>query len=134
MNHPSVIQLREHAKYGPDKMGKNTIYASNRVLVGLNAFEPGQEHALHAHAAMDKIYHVLEGSGQFLLEGESLPMREGEMLVAPADVAHGIRNDSSTASVTTRAGVCWSWPCSLPHRSWSHPRQRRGREGGGGRG
>jgi quercetin dioxygenase-like cupin family protein len=95
MNHPSVIQLREHAKYGPDKMGKNTIYASNRVLVGLNAFEPGQEHALHAHAAMDKIYHVLEGSGQFLLEGESLPMREGEMLVAPADVAHGIRNDSS---------------------------------------
>ena len=73
-------------------MGKSTIFASPRLLVGVNAFEPGQAHALHAHAGMDKVYHVLAGEGVFLLEGANLPMRAGDLLVAPADVPHGVRN------------------------------------------
>ncbi len=73
-------------------MGKSTIFESPRLLVGLNAFEPGQEHALHAHAGQDKVYQVLEGEGLFLLEGRELPMKAGDLLVAPEGVAHGVRN------------------------------------------
>ena len=73
-------------------MGKSTIFRSERVMVGLNAFEPGQEHALHAHDGMDKVYQVLEGQGLFLLEGDEVPMQAGVLLVAPAGVPHGIRN------------------------------------------
>jgi mannose-6-phosphate isomerase-like protein (cupin superfamily) len=64
------------------------------VLVGLNAFEPGQEHRLHTHAGMDKVYHVLEGRGLFVLEDRELEMEAGMMLVAPEGVPHGIRNTS----------------------------------------
>jgi quercetin dioxygenase-like cupin family protein len=78
--------------FSPDKMGKATLYASPHVLVGLNAFEPGQSHALHAHPGMDKVYHVLSGEGVFLLEGRELPMRDGDFLVAPEGVPHGVRN------------------------------------------
>lgn len=78
--------------YAADKMGKATLFRSERLMVGLNAFEPGQEHALHAHPGMDKVYHVLRGRGTFLLEGEERSMEPGMMLVAPADVPHGIRN------------------------------------------
>ena len=92
MDHPCVIHPTEHAVYKTDKMGKSTVFESARVLVGLNAFEPGQSHALHAHDDMDKVYHVLEGSGVFLLEGRELPMRAGDLLVAPEGVPHGIRN------------------------------------------
>jgi quercetin dioxygenase-like cupin family protein len=92
MEHPSVIQPGAHAEWRADKMGKSTLYESPRVLVGLNAFEPGQSHALHAHAGMDKVYHVLEGSGVFLLEGRELPMRAGDLLVAPENVPHGVSN------------------------------------------
>ena len=74
-------------------MGKSTIFESSRLLVGLNAFEPGQSHPLHAHADMDKVYHVIQGSGLFLLEGRELPMRAGDLLVAPEGVPHGVRND-----------------------------------------
>ena len=91
MDHPSVIQPLEHAPWRADKMGKSTIFESPRLLVGLNAFEPGQSHALHAHAGMDKLYHVLEGEGTFLLEGRDLPMRAGDLLVAPDGVPHGVR-------------------------------------------
>lgn len=73
-------------------MGKSTLYESPHILVGLNAFEPGQAHNLHAHAGMDKVYVVVEGTGVFLLEGAELPMRAGDLLVAPEGVPHGIRN------------------------------------------
>ena len=92
MTHPSVIRPGDHAVYAADRMGKATIFESSRLLVGLNAFEPGQQHALHAHAGQDKVYHVLEGEGLFLLEGRELPMTAGDLLVAPEGVAHGVRN------------------------------------------
>ena len=95
MNHPTIIRPQDHAIYDAKKMGKSTIYQSKYMLVGLNAFEPGQEHALHEHAGMDKVYHVLEGRGVFLLPDRELPMEAGHMLVAPEGVPHGIRNTGS---------------------------------------
>jgi quercetin dioxygenase-like cupin family protein len=92
MDHPSAIRPAEHAVFRPDKMGKTTIFESPRLLVGLNCFEPGQEHALHAHTGLDKVYSVVAGSGEFLLEGRSIAMQPGSMLVAPEGVPHGIRN------------------------------------------
>jgi len=92
MNHPQAIRPEEHAVYDAEKMGKSTLFQSERLLVGLNAFEPGQEHRLHAHAGLDKVYHVLAGSGVFLLEDREEPMAAGTLLVAPAEVPHGIRN------------------------------------------
>jgi quercetin dioxygenase-like cupin family protein len=92
MNHPSIVRPAEHAVYNPSKMGKSTIFESSRLLVGLNAFEPGQEHALHAHAGQDKVYQVIEGEGLFLLDGRELAMTAGDLLVAPEGVAHGVRN------------------------------------------
>jgi quercetin dioxygenase-like cupin family protein len=92
MEHPSIIRPSAHAEWRADKMGKTTLFASSRLLVGLNAFEPGQSHALHAHQGMDKVYQVVEGSGLFLLEGRELPMTAGDLLIAPEGVPHGVRN------------------------------------------
>ena len=95
MEHPSVLRPADHAEWRPDKMGKSSLFESPRLLVGLNAFEPGQFHALHAHQGMDKVYHVVEGEGILLLdEGRELPMRSGDLVVAPGGVPHGIRNVS----------------------------------------
>jgi mannose-6-phosphate isomerase-like protein (cupin superfamily) len=96
LEHPTPIRPEEHAVFDPTRMGKSTLFQSERLLVGLNAFEPGQEHRLHAHAGLDKVYQVLAGSGLFLLEGREVPMTAGTLLVAPAEVPHGIRNTGST--------------------------------------
>lgn len=92
LDHPCLIRPGEHAAYSSERMGKSTLFQSSRLLVGLNAFEPGQEHRLHAHAGMDKVYQVVEGRGQFLLEDETLEMAAGDLLVAPEGVPHGVRN------------------------------------------
>ena len=82
----------DHAAWRADRMGKSTLFESPRLLVGLNAFEPGQAHALHEHAGMDKLYYVIEGTGLFLLADRELPMQAGDVLVAPEGVPHGVRN------------------------------------------
>ena len=92
MEHPTPFRPDERAVWDPFKMGKATLYQSDRLLVGLNAFEPGQLHALHTHAGTDKVYYVLDGQGVFLLEGRELPMKSGDLLVAPEGVPHGVRN------------------------------------------
>ncbi len=94
MDHPIAIRPEDHAVFSSEKMGKNTIFQSDRILVGLNSFEPGQEHRLHTHAGMDKVYHVLQGKGQFVLDDREIDVEAGTMLVAPEGVAHGIRNTS----------------------------------------
>lgn len=94
MNPLTPFHPELHAVYDSERMGKTTLFESERLLVGLNAFEPGQEHKLHAHAGMDKVYHVLAGSGVFLLAGREEPMAAGMMLIAPEGVTHGIRNTS----------------------------------------
>ena len=94
MTHPAIIHPGEHAQWRPDAMGKSTIYQSANVLVGINAFEPGQSHALHAHTGMDKVYLVLEGEGLFLLADRTLAMSAGDVLVAPDGVPHGVENNS----------------------------------------
>ena len=89
-----AVRPEQHAVFDADRMAKTTLFQSERVLVGLNSFEPGQEHRLHTHAGQDKLYYVLSGSGAFTLEGREIPMDAGMMLVAPEGVAHGIRNTS----------------------------------------
>ena len=96
MKHPRAIHAAAHAVYSAERMGKVTLFQSERLLVGLNGFEPGQAHALHAHAGMDKLYSVIEGEGLFLLDGDEVPMRQGDLLVAPSGVPHGIRNSGSS--------------------------------------
>lgn len=92
MTSPKTLRPLDHASFDAAKMAKTTLFRSTRVLVGLNCFEPGQEHRLHTHAGQDKVYHVLSGTGLFLLDDREIEMDTGTMLIAEADVPHGIRN------------------------------------------
>jgi quercetin dioxygenase-like cupin family protein len=95
MDHPAPFRPEDFAVYDSARMGKSTLFESDRLLVGLSSFEPGQEHRLHAHAGMDKVYYVLSGRGVFLLEGREEPMEAGVMMIAAEGVLHGIRNTGS---------------------------------------
>ena len=88
------IRPLDLAVFRDEKMGKSTLYQSEDLLLGLNSFQPGQEHASHVHADMDKAYLVLEGEGVFSLDDEEWTLGPGEMLVAPRGRPHGVRNES----------------------------------------
>ncbi len=83
---------RPLAVYQAAKMGKATLFEGCGLMVGLNAFEPGQDHAPHAHAGADKLYEVLDGRGEFTVGERRELLERGALIFAPAGVAHGVRN------------------------------------------
>lgn len=83
------------ATFAPDKMGKSTLFHGNFLFAGLNSFEPGQEHAPHAHEGEDKLYVVLEGSGVVRIGDEAEVLSAGDAAFAPAGVIHSIHNSGT---------------------------------------
>jgi quercetin dioxygenase-like cupin family protein len=84
--------LRARAPWNTVKMGKATLFEGSGLFVGLNAFEPGQAHAPHAHAGVDKLYQVVDGSGEFSVGERVVRLERGGLVFAPAGVVHGVKN------------------------------------------
>ncbi len=76
-------QITSLAQFTPGKMGKSDLAQGEYLFAGLNAFEPGQEHAPHAHAGQDKLYVVLEGEGVFQVGDEPR--------YSPREMRHSLR-------------------------------------------
>src|ERR1700685_2527476 len=87
-----VQRVSSFAKFTTDRMGKSTIVQGSFLLAGLNSFEPGQEHAPHAHQGQDKLYLILEGSGMVQVGDQTERLSAGDAVFAPSGVVHSIRN------------------------------------------
>jgi len=87
-----VFKLADMVRYAPDKMAKVDVASSPRLICGLNCFEPGQSQKVHAHPGADKLYYVLEGSGEFSVGDEKRTLSTGELIHVPEDVPHGVTN------------------------------------------
>jgi mannose-6-phosphate isomerase-like protein (cupin superfamily) len=87
-----VKQVSSLAKFALDKMGKSTVAQGECLFAGLNSFEPGQEHAPHAHEGQDKLYFILEGMGMVQVGEETELLLAGDAAFAPSGVVHSIRN------------------------------------------
>lgn len=57
--------------------------------------EPGGELPAHIHSDSTEFYYVVEGTGEFLLEGKWHPIQKGYAFKAPMGVEHGVRNNGS---------------------------------------
>lgn len=95
-----VKQLSSTAHFASGKMGKSTVVRGDLLFVGLNAFEPGQEHAPHSHERQDKLYFILKGSGVVHIGEETELLCAGDVAFAPAGVPHSIRNPGPGRLVT----------------------------------
>jgi mannose-6-phosphate isomerase-like protein (cupin superfamily) len=87
-----VKRITSLAQFNPDKMGKTTIAQGDFLFAGLNCFEPGQEHAPHAHEGQDKLYVILEGTGIITIGEETEQLFAGDAALALSGVMHSIRN------------------------------------------
>ena len=87
-----VFQLREMLKYQPEKMAKVDVASSKHLICGLNCFEPGQVQKVHAHPGADKLYYVVEGSGEFSVGDEKRTLSQGQLLYVPENLEHGVAN------------------------------------------
>ena len=87
-----AFNLAKLATYQPDKMAKVDVASSKHLICGLNCFEPGQVQKAHAHSGADKLYVVVEGSGEFTVGAEKRTLSAGELLYVPENLEHGVAN------------------------------------------
>ena len=87
-----IKQVSSLATFSAAKMTKDTVARGEFLFAGLNSFEPGQEHAAHAHAGQDKLYFILEGDAVVQVGGETRELTAGDAAFAPSGVLHSIRN------------------------------------------
>jgi quercetin dioxygenase-like cupin family protein len=78
------------AVFRGEKAAKADLWAGERLLLGLNCFEPGQSQQVHAHAGADKFYYVCRGRARLTVGEETREVAAGEIVWAPAGVPHGV--------------------------------------------
>jgi quercetin dioxygenase-like cupin family protein len=81
------------AQFNSEKMAKSNLVNGEFLFAGLNSFEPGQEHALHAHEGQDKLYVILLGDAVVQVGEETRRLAAGGVAFAPSGIPHAIRNE-----------------------------------------
>jgi quercetin dioxygenase-like cupin family protein len=82
--------LPDLVSFQPGKGTKADLFRGDRLLVGLNCFEPGQSQPPHVHGGADKFYYVVSGRARFTVGDECFEAEAGAVVWAPADLSHGV--------------------------------------------
>lgn len=85
-----IQHLPARATFTPGQMMKLDCFRSDRLLVGLNCFEPGQAQKVHSHAGADKFYFVVSGKARLTVGVRTIDVQPGDLILAPAGVPHGV--------------------------------------------
>lgn len=88
-----TVRWAERVVFEESRPAKVDLWASERLFAGVNCLLPGQAQAVHSHAAADKFYLVLEGTGTFEVGEGTFRSGPGALVPAPAGVPHGVRNE-----------------------------------------
>ena len=87
-------RLEESISFSEEKMKKNALFDSPNLFYDAYCLLPGQSQKVHAHENSDKVYFVVRGAGCFTVGNEEADLTEGNAIIAPAGVPHGVRNAS----------------------------------------
>ena len=74
--------VAEHVAFAAEKMKKVNLFTTERMFCDVYCFEPGQEQTPHAHVGSDKVYYVLQGSGQVRVGEETKELGPGDIALA----------------------------------------------------
>ena len=85
-----MAKLADLLHYQEEAIVSRTIVDKNTGTVTLFAFDKGQ--ALSEHTApFDALVHVLDGEAEVTISGKALLLKEGDMVIMPANEPHALR-------------------------------------------
>ena len=89
-NAQTPVNLVESLAYQTDAVVSRTLTKSDAGTVTLFAFDKGQELSEHT-APFDALVHVLDGEAEVRINQDAYSVREGELLIMPANEPHALR-------------------------------------------
>jgi quercetin dioxygenase-like cupin family protein len=90
MSRAEVVKARELIDYQEESVVSRTILETETGTVTLFAFAEGQGLSEHT-APFDALVHLLDGEAEVIISGQSLRVREGELVIMPANKPHALK-------------------------------------------
>jgi mannose-6-phosphate isomerase-like protein (cupin superfamily) len=91
--------VKSERRFSAEKMQKVNLFETERMFADIYCLEPGQQQRRHAHSGADKIYFVIEGTGRFHIGDDERDLGPDQIVLAPAGVEHGVRNEAQARLV-----------------------------------
>ncbi|MDD3173612.1 MAG: cupin domain-containing protein [Herbinix sp.] len=89
MPHEVVVSLKDQVDILPGQVVSKTLAQNKAVSITVFAFDKGEEIGSHDSTG-DAMVTVLEGTGQFIVDGKEYVLKEGETLIMPAQKPHAV--------------------------------------------
>jgi quercetin dioxygenase-like cupin family protein len=84
------VAIKDAIEYASDSVVSKMLIKKETGNLTLFAFDKGQ--ALSEHTApFDAAVHVLDGTAEIIIGGESYILNEGEFVIMPADIPHAVK-------------------------------------------
>ena len=86
----NAFSLKEEISYADGAVISKTLLKKATGNITLFSFDTGQGLSEHT-SPFDAVVQVVEGEGAFIIDGERKMVREGEMIIMPANVPHDVQ-------------------------------------------
>ena len=85
-----AVRLVDLADYQKDAVVSKTIIKKEKGTVTFFAFDEGQGLSEHT-APFDAMVQILDGVGEITISGKPFRLKEGEMIIMPANQPHSLK-------------------------------------------
>jgi quercetin dioxygenase-like cupin family protein len=85
-----AFSLENHIEYADNSVVSKTLIKKEIGNITLFAFDKGQGLSEHT-APFDAVVHILDGKAEITIGGDPQIVRQGEMLIMPANISHALQ-------------------------------------------
>ncbi len=119
-----LTRPRERARFKADNFACDTLLAGESLIVDLLCLGPGGELPAHRHERTEHLLTVIAGRGRFRIGSKSVEICEGESVLAPAGLYHGVKNATDEPLLVLQVSAPKPWDARYfgPHPSTLAPR------------
>lgn len=89
LDHEKVVELAGEVQIMPGQIVSKTLAQNKAISMTLFAFSKGEEISTHDSDG-DAFVNVLEGTGEFVIDGKSYTVSAGETIIMPATKPHSV--------------------------------------------
>ncbi len=88
--------------FSPNGPSPQMLLETDKLVVVVVGLEAGQK--ISPHSAPTSVFHILEGSGWMIVNGERLPVKQGATVIVPDGGSRGVEAETKLVFLGAQAG------------------------------
>jgi quercetin dioxygenase-like cupin family protein len=105
----AFAKLMERARFSPDGFVSVPLFAGDSMVGDIYCFEPGKAVAGHRHSTTEHVLTTIRGRGDVRVGEQWFVLAEGESVLIPKGVYHGVHNPTTDRLVVQQISSPKPW-------------------------